>query len=112
MSKKLFRWNKGRQNTGYDVFPFFMSKWLKMDCYLIRISEGVEIPEHNDEVEAGKHYRLNIHFGFYNGGKFHCESYICKLFETLFYFRPDIFKHSLGKVVSGTLYIFSLGFVK
>ncbi len=40
---KLFKWDKGRQNSGYWKMPLAYSKWLKFDFYLIKFPEGSEI---------------------------------------------------------------------
>jgi len=56
-----FRWQKGRQGTGYDKMLLLTLRWpLRFDSYLIRYPEGSEIPPHRDPVQQGRHYRLNI----------------------------------------------------
>lgn len=56
-----FRWQRGRQGTGYDKMLLATARWpLPFDSYLIRYPEGSEIPPHTDPVQAGRHYRLNI----------------------------------------------------
>jgi hypothetical protein len=58
---KWFRWEKGRQGTGYDKCLTLASPFpVPFDCYLLRFPEGTEIPPHRDPVAAGRHYRLNI----------------------------------------------------
>jgi hypothetical protein len=110
--KKLWRWNKGRQDAKYDVFPFLMSEWLKMDCYVIRIHTGAKIPEHTDKVKEGwLHYRFNIHFGSYLGGILKCEKFIWR-WRDVYLFRPDVTKHSMSEVIFGRVYIFSFGFLR
>lgn len=56
-----FRWQRGRQGTGYDKMLLLTARWpLPFDSYLLRYPEGSEIPPHTDPVGAGRHYRLNI----------------------------------------------------
>jgi hypothetical protein len=58
---KLFRWQKGRQNTGYDKMLVGDGLWpYPFDVYILRFREGQEIPPHVDKVDRGEHYRLNI----------------------------------------------------
>ena len=64
----LFRWRKGRQNTGYETLALVHSVYLMLDCYLLRYSEGTSIPPHIDEVQDGKMYRLNIELWRANKG--------------------------------------------
>ena len=73
---KLFRWEIGRQLSGYDKMFLLGSKWLLMfDVYLLRFKEGSEIKAHMDKVEKGKHYRLNIVLKqAKEGGEFVCKS--------------------------------------
>src|SRR2546421_6064365 len=56
-----FRWQRGRQKTGYDKMLLVTAGWpIPFDTYLLRYPEGSEIPPHIDRVERGRHYRLNI----------------------------------------------------
>ncbi|MCF6436249.1 2OG-Fe(II) oxygenase, partial [Pseudoalteromonas sp. MMG021] len=42
---KLFRWERGRQNTGYDKMLLCGASWpIKFDTYLLKFPEGSEIP--------------------------------------------------------------------
>ena len=110
---KLWRWEKGRQETGYEKFFVLGSKWpIPFDFYILRFKEGAEIPPHTDKVTAGNHYRLNVVIKkARSGGEFLCSS---PIFESsrVKYFRPDLSEHSVSKVVSGTRYVLSLGWVR
>lgn len=110
---KLWRWEYGRQNTGYKKLLLLRSKWLlKFDCYILKFSEGVEIPAHIDTVDSGRHYRLNVILKSASlGGQFHCDT--C-LFETtrIKLFRPDLYLHSVSKVEAGSRLVLSIGWVK
>jgi hypothetical protein len=58
---QAFRWQRGRQGTGYDKMLLATASWpIPFDSYLIRYPDGSEIPPHTDPVSTGRHYRLNI----------------------------------------------------
>lgn len=103
---KLWRWNTGRQNTGYDAFPFFITKFC--DAYILRYKTGDWIPTHVDKVTDRKHYRCNIILSFPVGGIFHCEKMILNT-KYVKIFRPDLYEHGVTIVQSGTRYVLSLG---
>lgn len=46
--QKAFRWDKGRQGTGYDKMLLITSYPVPFDSYIIRYPEGSEIPPHID----------------------------------------------------------------
>jgi hypothetical protein len=110
---QAFRWQRGRQGTGYDKMLLAAARWpLPFDSYLIRYPEGSEIPPHTDPVQAGRHYRLNIVLKSpRSGGDFVCAT---PIFETrrIKLFRPDACEHSVTRVVGGSRYVFSLGWVR
>ena len=59
--RRLFRWERGRQKSGYDKMLICGAYWpIKFDTYLLRFPKGSEIKPHTDTVKSGKHYRLNI----------------------------------------------------
>lgn len=59
--KNLFKWQKGRQKTGYEKMLLAGAVWpIKFDLYLLKFPEGCEVPSHTDDVKNGRHYRLNI----------------------------------------------------
>ncbi|MEH6565282.1 MAG: 2OG-Fe(II) oxygenase [Halopseudomonas sp.] len=107
-----FRWQKGRQGTGYDKMLLLTASWpVRFDSYLIRYPEGAEIPPHTDPVAVGRHYRLNIVLkASHAGGEFVCAT---PLFATrrIKLFRPDACEHSVTRVVGGSRYVLSLGWV-
>ncbi|MBB6523650.1 2OG-Fe(II) oxygenase [Pseudoteredinibacter isoporae] len=113
MFKNLFKWQKGRQNSGYDKMLLCGSYWpLPFDVYLLRFPEGSEIPPHKDKVKSGRHYRLNIVLKqAERGGEFYCESPIYENARIKF-FRPDLSEHSVSKVEKGNRYLLSLGWVR
>ena len=107
-----FRWQEGRQGMGYDKMLLLTAKWpLPFDSYLIRYPEGSEIPSHTDPVAKGRHYRLNIILKApQSGGDFVCSQ---PIYETrrIKFFRPDKSSHSVSRVVGGSRYVLSFGWV-
>ena len=75
-ASQAFRWQKGRQGTGYDKMLLLTARWpLPFDSYLIRYPESSEIPPHSDPVQTGKHYRLNLVLKApKSGGEFICAT--------------------------------------
>ncbi len=109
---QMFRWQRGRQGTGYDKMLLLTAPWpLPFDCYLIRYPDGSEIPPHTDPVDAGRHYRLNLILKApRSGGEFVCAN---PMFESqrIKVFRPDACEHSVTRVVGGSRYVLSVGWV-
>lgn len=103
----LWSWNKGRQNTGYEAFPFIISSFC--DAYLLRYKPGTEIPWHKDKIAGKKHYRLNIILTDTLGGVFMSKENM--IFENAFVklFRPDLNEHCVTEVYEGTRYVLSFG---
>ncbi len=110
----LWRWNQGRQRSGYDVLPLLISRRLRVDAYLIRLRTGVSVPPHTDPVKPGlRHYRVNLHVGCYAGGQLTNERYLWRaLWGRLYAFRPDLSRHSVAVITEGTLYIASIGWAR
>ena len=108
-----FRWQRGRQDTGYDKMLLFTARWpLAFDSYLIRYPDGSEIPPHMDPVQSGRHYRLNVILKSpRSGGEFVCAD---PIFATrrIKLFRPDACAHSVTLVVGGSRYVLSVGWVR
>lgn len=111
--RELFRWERGRQNSGYDKMLICGAIWpIKFDTYLLKFPEGSQILPHTDKVTSGKHYRLNIVLKNARvGGEFLCENAI---FETnrIKFFRPDVSEHQVTKVQKGNRFLLSIGWVK
>jgi hypothetical protein len=110
---KLFRWEKGRQKTGYDKMLIGCGRWPNpFDIYILRFREGQEIPPHVDQVKSGAHYRLNIILkSAKRGGEFICRDAIYES-TRIKYFRSDISEHAVSRVVMGSRYVLSIGWVK
>lgn len=108
-----FKWQMGRQSSGYSKVSLFKSMWpVPFDLYLLKFPEGSQIPEHVDTVKEGfKHYRLNIILKkSLSGGEFLSDKSIINWTRVKF-FRPDISKHSVTKVVGSSRYVLSFGFL-
>lgn len=108
-----FTWKTGRQSSGYSKIALLECMWpIPFDVYFLKFPEGSSIPEHTDTVKAGfKHYRLNVILKkSLSGGEFLSESSIVN-WSRFKFFRPDISKHSVTKVVGGSRYVLSFGFL-
>ncbi len=110
---KLFRWEKGRQKSGYSKMLLGGATWpIKFDIYLINFPEGSEIRHHIDAVKNGEHFRLNIILkNAKQGGEFICKKVVFES-KRIKLFRPDISEHQVTKIIKGSRYILSIGWVK
>jgi hypothetical protein len=108
----MFKWQYGRQKTGYDVMTFINNKLLKFDCHLIRYKVGASIPPHRDPAGRGKrHFRLNIEiWRAKEGGELVCKESIFRT-KRVNLFRPDLTVHSVTEVKQGIRYVLSIGWV-
>ena len=110
----MFKWIKGRQQSGYDKMLLATAKFpIPFDCYLLRFPEGSEIDTHTDPVDQGKrHFRLNIVLKHANvGGEFVADDSIVN-WSRVKLFRPDITPHSVTRVERGTRYVLSVGWLR
>ncbi|WP_144106824.1 2OG-Fe(II) oxygenase [Paraburkholderia sp. BCC1886] len=107
---KLFRWQEGRQNTGYRLFTMINSKRFALDMHLIAYPTGSSIPPHRDPVEPTHgHYRLNIEVRkAKRGGEFQCGRCLFRFWRISF-FRPDIEEHSVTNIDEGQRLLLSIG---
>ena len=112
-AKTAFRWQSGRQASGYDRMLLLTAKWpVPFDSYLIRYPEGSSIPPHKDPVQRGRHYRLNVILKSpKSGGEFVCSNPIYSS-SRIKLFRPDECEHSVTKVQGGSRYVLSIGWVR
>ena len=112
MKLGIFRWQKGRQKSGYEKMLLARAWWpLKFDVYLLKFPQGCEVPTHTDKVTAGRHYRLNIILKqARRGGQFVCKTPIYSS-KRIKLFRPDISEHAVTKVTLGNRYLLSIGWV-
>jgi hypothetical protein len=113
---KWLRWDKGRQETGYEKlllayckFPTWMCvPVLGFDLYLLWYPEGSEIPEHADNVKGFRHYRINVVLKkCVSGGIFKTDFPILN-WKRLKIFRSDR-PHSVTRITRGTRLLLSFG---
>ncbi len=111
--RTAFRWQVGRQHSGYDKMLLLQSMWpLPFDVYILRFPEGSEIAPHTDPVKSGRHYRCNIVlWRAKSGGEFLCATPIYAS-SRIKLFRPDACEHSVTRVNNGSRYVLSLGWVR
>jgi hypothetical protein len=105
----MFKWELGRQSSGYAKFKIF--SFYKYDMYILKFPEGSVITPHVDIVDSRRHFRANIIIKHAKtGGTFKCLNTICN-FSRLKIFRPDMEMHSVSKIIKGTRYVLSIGWV-
>ncbi|HEX6832272.1 MAG TPA: 2OG-Fe(II) oxygenase [Rudaea sp.] len=111
--RTALRWQKGRQQSGYDKMLLLQSLWpLPFDVYILRFPQGSEIAPHTDAVSSGRHYRLNIVIKrATTGGEFVCATPIYAS-SRIKLFRPDACEHSVTRVVRGSRYVLSIGWIR
>ncbi len=91
---------------GFGLWP------RPFDIYILRFTEGQEIPPHVDPVQNGAHYRLNIILKAATiGGEFICTTAIYEN-SRIKYFRPDISEHAVTTIIKGSRYVLSFGWIK
>jgi hypothetical protein len=107
----MFKWEKGRQNTGYEKLKIF--QFLNMDCYLLRYKVGDYIPWHTDPVAGRKHFRLNIELKkAISGGNLYLikeNDRIKKIKSRLVFFRSDLRKHAVTEIRKGERIVLTFG---
>jgi len=108
----MFRWEKGRQESGYLKMLLLKSNIFKFDLYLIKFPQGSLIKPHTDIVQNEKHYRINIILkNAKEGGEFICSKLMYNS-KRIKIFRPDIEEHSVSKIKEGTRLVISLGWIR
>lgn len=109
----ILTWTEGRQLSGYlkkTLFSLSLGKF-GVDCHFLKFPEGSSIPTHTDPVDGKTHYRLNILLKkAEEGGLFYLSNE--RRLGRFQFFRPDIQKHKVSKVVKGTRYVLSFGLAK
>ena len=109
---KKLPWQQGRQGTGYNKLCLLQSKHLKFDAYLLYYPQGSRIGVHTDEVESGRHYRLNIMLKkAKKGGDFICPDVSFRFWRVAL-FRPDIQEHLVTTIQDGYRVMLSIGWVR
>lgn len=112
-TRKWFAWEEGRQHSGYFKMLLARSQWLKFDVYMLKFAKGASIPFHTDPVNNARHFRLNIVVKeARGGGQFLCDRPLWNFKDRVFYFRSDVSPHAVSKVLGGTRYVLSIGWLR
>lgn len=110
--RSAWRWQKGRQGTGYEKCLLLTGLWpMPFDLYLLRYRAGQGIPPHTDPTPGKRHYRANLVLTQGQGGKFVCADPLYTS-ERLHVFRSDLSVHAVEPVTNGTRYVLSLGWLR
>jgi hypothetical protein len=106
-------WQLGRQGSGYFKRLILSSSFpVPFDIYILKYPNGSHIDWHTDPVLNYKHYRLNIFLRQPSqGGQFSCEQKPILSNKYFQFFRPDINKHKVDKIIGSTRYVLSIGFL-
>lgn len=108
---KLWQWDRGRQLSGYDKLLLAYSKLMRFDCYLLRFPTGSGIKPHTDPNPGFRHYRFNVVLWSAHGGRFVCNDVIWRWGQRAAFFRSDTVTHSVTRVLSGTRWVLSIGWL-
>jgi hypothetical protein len=108
---RLFRWNLGRRESGYEIFPIIYSEMMGIDLYLIRFKTGSYVRQHIDECGSGRTFRLNVIIRKASKGGVFWGKTLWSIHNRVHWFRPDICPHGVTKVRSGTRYSISFGII-
>ena len=112
-TRKWLAWEEGRQHSGYFKMLLAQSHWLKFDMYILKFTKGASIPFHTDPVPNARHFRLNIVIKEASGGgQFLCDRPLWNFKDRVFYFRSDTSPHAVSKVLGGTRYVLSIGWLR
>lgn len=118
----MWRWEHGRQGSGYKKLTLLSSKLLKFDVHILVIPEGVSVPVHRDPSPEGYgHHRVNITLRKPNAGghtfieegvnKSTGQATHKKYTDRWYRFRPDRQEHFVTRVLRGELRLLSIGWL-
>ena len=69
---------------------------------LVTYPEGLRVMRHNDPVSEGKYYKFNVVLKQPKvGGQFCADKVIFNLFNRVYFFRPDLYSHSVTPIQKG-----------
>ena len=115
----LWRWERGRQDGGYEKFLIARSNLFKFDVYLLRFRDGQSIPFHVDPSPIGfEHHRVNITLCMPCAGgtvlieKSPNTNKFLVSEGRIVHFRPDKLRHAMTKVISGQRIFLSIGWLR
>lgn len=114
MRHEAFRWQDGRQGTGYQRMLLLTASWpVPFDCYLLRYPTGSFIPQHVDPVEPGaQHFRLNVILKRARSGGNFVVKHCLWANSRIKLFRPDQEPHEVLRVTQGERWVLSFGWKK
>lgn len=102
-------WFKGRREGGY--FKKKLVEFKKFDMWLIKYPEGSFITQHNDRLDYGDPWRINIILKSpKKGGTFVCHEYI-NILNRVYIFNAR-HTHMVTEIVEGERLVLSIGFVR
>lgn len=110
----IMNWENGRGKPGpYQKLLLLSSGLFPFDIYLLKFPKGSSLDPHIDEVANRRHYRLNLMFGRWTGGDMWLtKNPLVNGGRHLVLFRPDITRHWVEQVTSGTLWMLSIGWLR
>lgn len=108
----LFRWQKGRAESGYFKMLLACSNRFKFDLYLLKYPIGSFLDWHTDDIKGGKfeHWRFNFTlWKAKKGGQ--CQTIMPPTAKgsRWYLFRPDVNLHRVLKIEAGVRYVLSFG---
>jgi len=115
---KLWRWESGRQGTGYDKLLLATSERLKFDLYLLRFPRDCVVPRHRDPTVPGyEHHRVNITLKKpLIGGEIVVDGPSHRALGGRYMrFRPDLYLHWMTAVEyiwPANMYVLSFGWLR
>ncbi len=81
----------------------------RLTINLVTYPQGHSVMRHNDPMGSGSYYKLNVVLGKpKQGGVFTADRVIFSLFDRIILFRPDLYEHSVSKIVHGKRVLLSI----
>jgi hypothetical protein len=106
----MFKWIKGRQNTGYEKLKLLEIGYNMrgIDLYILKYNVGDSIPYHIDPIPNRRHFRLNIEIIKGIGGELLVDEPIFRFWRVCL-FRSDRTLHKVTEVLKGRRIVLSFG---
>ena len=113
---KLWRWEQGRQGSGYRKFTLAYSKRFRFDAYILHLPTGTDVPPHSDPSPEGfEHHRVNITLRSASAGgvtHFDDPNGASRSPARHYHFRPDLIRHSVSLIERGEIWLLSVGWLR